>query len=85
MDFIVGLPHASRGYNSIWVIVDCLTKLAHFIPVATIYRVMQYAELYLSHIVRYHGIPKTIIFDRGSIFVALFLEQLHECLGTHRI
>jgi hypothetical protein len=85
MNFIVGLPRISRGYNSIWVIVDRLTKLAHFIPVATTYRVGQYAELYISHIVRYHGIPKTIISDRGSIFVAHFWEQLHECLGTHLI
>jgi hypothetical protein len=72
MDFIVGLPHTSRGDNSIWVIVDRLTKLAHFIPVATTYRVGQYVELYISHIVRHHGIPKTIISDRGSIFVAHF-------------
>jgi hypothetical protein len=85
MDFIVGLPCTSRGYNSIWVIVDRLTKSAHFIPVAMTYRVGQYAELYISHIVRYHGIPKTIISDRGSIFVARFWKQLHECLGTHLI
>jgi hypothetical protein len=80
-----GLPRTSRGYNSIWVIVDHLTKSAHFIPVAMTYRVGQYAELYLSHIVRYHGILKTIISNRGSIFVARFWEQLHECLGTHLI
>jgi hypothetical protein len=85
MDFIVGFPRTSRGYNSIWVIVDRLTKLAHFIPVGTTYRVGQYTELYISHIVRYHGIPKTIISDRGSIFVAHFWEQLHECLGIHLI
>jgi hypothetical protein len=72
MDFIMGLPRTSRGYNSIWVIVDRLTKSDHFIPVATTYRVRQYAELYISHIVRYHDIPKTIISDRGSIFVARF-------------
>jgi hypothetical protein len=84
MDFIVGLPRTSRGYNSIWVIVDRLTKSAHFILVATTYRV-QYVKLYISHIVCYHGIPKTIISDRGSIFIAHFLEQLHECLGTHLI
>jgi hypothetical protein len=70
MDFIVGLPRTSRGYNSIWVIVDCLTKSAHFIPISTVYRVQQYAELYLSHIVRYHGILRTIISDRMSMFVA---------------
>jgi hypothetical protein len=85
MDFIVGLPRTSRGYNSIWVIVDRLTKSAHFIHVATTYRVGQYAELYISHVVRYHGIPKTIISDRGCIFVTRFWEQLHECLGTHLI
>jgi hypothetical protein len=85
MNFIVGLPRTSRWYNSIWVIVDHLTKSAHFIPVAMTYRVGQYAELYISHIVRYYSIPKIIISDRGSIFVARFWEQLHKCLGTHLI
>jgi hypothetical protein len=85
MDFIVGLPLTSRGYNSILVIVDRLTKSIHFIPISTTYRVRQYAELYLSHIIRYLGIPKTIISDRESIFVTHFWEQLHECLGTHPI
>jgi hypothetical protein len=70
MDFIMGLPCTSRGYGSIWVIVNRLTKSAHFIPISTMYRVRQYAELYLSHIIRYHGIPKTIVSDRGSIFMA---------------
>jgi hypothetical protein len=85
MDFIVGLPRISQGYNSIWVIMDRLTKSAHFILVATTYRVRQYIELYLSHIISYHGISKAIISDRGSIFVAHFWEQLHEFLGTHLI
>jgi hypothetical protein len=85
MYFIVGLPRTSRGYNLIWVIVDRLTKSAHFIPIATTYRVGQYAKLYISHIVCYHGIPKTIISDRGSIFIAHFWEQLYEYLGTHLI
>jgi hypothetical protein len=69
IDFIVGLPRTSRGYNSIWVIVDRLTKSAHFISISTTYRIRQYVELYLSHIVHYHGTSKTIISDRGSIFV----------------
>jgi hypothetical protein len=85
MDFIVGLPRTLHGYNSIWVIVDRLTKSAHFIPISTTYRVRQYAELYISHFVHYHDILKTIISDRGSIFVSHFWEQLHECLGTHLI
>jgi hypothetical protein len=85
MDFIVGLPRTSCGYNSIWVIVDRLTKSAHFIPIATTYRVRQYVKLYITHIVRYHGNLKIIISDRGSIFVAHFWEQLDECLGIHLI
>jgi hypothetical protein len=85
MDFIVGLPRTSRGYNSIWVIMDRLIKSAHFKLVSTTYMVRQYAELYMSHIVRYHSIMKTIISNSGSIFVARFWEQLHECLGTHLI
>jgi hypothetical protein len=85
MDFIVGLPLTSRGYGSIWVIMDHLTKSAHFIPVGTRYRVRQYATLYIAHIIRYHDISNTIISGRGSIFVACFWEQIHECLGTHLI
>jgi hypothetical protein len=85
MDFIVSLPHTSWGYNSIWVIVDRLTNSCHVILISTTYRVRQYAKFYMLHIVRYHGIPNTIIFDRGSIFVARFCKQLHDCLGTHLI
>jgi hypothetical protein len=85
MDFIVGLPRTSCGYNSIWVIVNHLNKSAHFIPISTTYSIIQYAKLYMSHIVCYRDILKTIISDRGSIFVARFWEQLHECLGTHLI
>jgi hypothetical protein len=72
MNFIVGLPCTLCGYNSIWVIVYCLTKSTHFISIPSTYRVRQYVELYVSHIVRYHAIPKTIISDRRSIFVAHF-------------
>jgi hypothetical protein len=72
IDFIMGLPRTSRGHDLIWVIVNCLMKSAHFIHVGTRYRARQYAELYIAHIVRYHGILKTTISDRGSIFVACF-------------
>jgi hypothetical protein len=85
MDFIMGRPRTSRGHDSIWVIMDHLTKSSHFILIVTRYRARQYVELYIKHMVRYHGIPKTIISNRGSIFVAHFWEQLHECLGTHAI
>ena len=66
MDFITGLSTTPRGNDSIWVIVDRLTKIAHFLPVKNTFRPPQYAEKYIAEIVRLHGIPKTIVSDRGS-------------------
>jgi hypothetical protein len=85
MDFIVGLPNTSRHHDSIWVIVDRLTKTAHFLPVHTTHRTEKYAEIYIDQVVRLHGIPRTIVSDRGAPFVARFWEQLQESLGTHVI
>jgi IS30 family transposase len=85
MDFIVSLPLTARKKDSIWVIVDRLTNTAHFIAVHTTYSVQQYTEIYMEQIFRLHGIPKTIISDRGTQFVACFWEKLHECLGTKLI
>src|SRR5688572_18784776 len=85
MDFIVGLPNTSRHHDSIWVIVDRLTKSAHFLPVHTTHRTEKNAEIYIDQIVHLHGIPRTIVSDRGAPFVARFLEQLQESLGTHVI
>ncbi|WVZ89243.1 hypothetical protein U9M48_035669 [Paspalum notatum var. saurae] len=82
MDFIVGLPRTQKGYNSIWVVVDRLTKVAHFIPVNTTYSGAKLAELYISRIVYLHGVPKRIISDRGSQFTSRFWEQLHNSLDT---
>jgi hypothetical protein len=72
MDFIVGLPHTSKGHDSIWVIVDRLTKSAHFLPVSTKYIATDYAHLYFDKIVTSHGIPLTIISNRGSVFMSHF-------------
>ena len=66
MDFVVGLPKTKRQHNSIWVIVDRMTKSSHFIPVKSTYRAKDYARLYIDEIVRLHGIPLSIILDRGS-------------------
>jgi hypothetical protein len=63
MDFIVGLPRTSTGYDSIWVIVDKLTKVAHFIPVKTTYSGARLAELYMVQIVCLDGVPKKIVSD----------------------
>ncbi|WVZ75895.1 hypothetical protein U9M48_023914 [Paspalum notatum var. saurae] len=82
MDFIMGLPHTQKGYNSIWVVVDRLTKVAHFIQVNITYSGAKLADLYISRIVCLHGVPKRIIFDRGSQFTSRFWEQLHNSLDT---
>jgi hypothetical protein len=66
MYLIVGLPRTQAGYHSIWVIVDRLTKVAHFIPVKTTYSGAKLAELYMSRIMCLHGVPKKIVSDRGS-------------------
>jgi hypothetical protein len=66
MDFIVGLPRTPAGYDSIWVIVDRLTKVAHFIPVRTNYTGVKLADLYMTWIVCLHGVPKKIVSDQGS-------------------
>jgi hypothetical protein len=66
MDSITGLPRTSKGYDSIWVIVDRLTKVAHFIPVKTTYKVSRLVELYMAWIRSLHGVPKKIVSDRGS-------------------
>ena len=65
MDFIVELPNTQKGNDSIWVIVDRLTKSAHFIPVNATYQPHQYAKLYIEQIVRLHRVPKSIVLDRG--------------------
>jgi hypothetical protein len=83
MDFIVGLPRTRTGYDSIWVVVDCLTKAAHFIPVKTTYNSAVLAKLYMARIVCLHGVPKKIVSDRGTQFTSHFLQQLHEALGMH--
>ena len=85
MDFIIGLPLTQQGHDSIWVIVDCVTKSAHFVSVNTKYHARMYAELYVSQVVRLHGVPRTIISDWGPQFIARFWEHLHKALGTKLI
>jgi hypothetical protein len=72
MDFIVGLPHTRAGYDSIWVVVDRLTKSAHFIPIKTSYNSAVLAEFYISRIVCVHSVPKKIVSDRGTQFTSHF-------------
>jgi hypothetical protein len=82
MDFIVGLPKIAKGFDSIWVIFDRLTKTAHFLPVKTDHPVAIYAQLYIARILSLLGIPKTIVSDWGLQFVSKFWKELHKSLGT---
>jgi transposase InsO family protein len=77
MDFITRLPRTPKGYDSIWVIVDRLTKVAHFT-----YKESQLAELYVARIVSLHSVPKKIISDRGSHFTSRFWKSFHENMDT---
>ena len=82
MDFVVGLPKTLGKFNSIFVIVDRLTKSAHFIPVKVTYNAEKLAKIYISEIVRLHGVPLSIISDRGTRFTSMFWRTLHAELGT---
>ena len=82
MDFVVGLPKRLGKFDSIWVIVDRLTKSAHFIPVKVTYNAEKLAKIYISEIVRLHGVPLSIISDRGTQFTSKFWKTLHAELGT---
>ena len=67
MDFITRLPRTKSGYDSIWVVVDRLTKVAHFIPVKTTYTSVKLAKIYMTRIVCLHGVPRTIVLDRDTV------------------
>jgi hypothetical protein len=82
MDFVVGLPHSPRGRHAIWVVVDRLTKSAHFIPMKTTNSTLDLVPLYMKEVARLHGVPKSIVSDRDSKFVSKFWESLHSALGT---
>ena len=82
MDFVVGLPLSPRKKDSVWVIVDRLTKSAHFLAVRTDYSLEKLAELYISEIVRLHGVPSSIISDRDPRFTSRFWNKFQEALGS---
>ncbi|KAK2403898.1 putative mitochondrial protein [Trifolium repens] len=82
MDYVGGLPHNQRGQDSIWVIVDRLTKSAHFIPVKSTYKAPQYAAKFMDQIVRLHGVPLSIVSDRDPIFTSRFWKAFQNAMGT---
>lgn len=70
MDSVVGLPKTSSGYNAIWVVIDHLTKSAHFLPCRTTMSIDRLAELYVQEIVQLHGVHASIISDRDPRFTS---------------
>ncbi|CAJ2628780.1 unnamed protein product [Trifolium pratense] len=82
MDFVSGLPRTKKGHDSIWVIVDRLTKSAHFIAVKTTFKAPKYAELFISKIVKLHGVPLSIVSDRDARFTSRFWKAFQEAMGT---
>ncbi|GKC75550.1 putative reverse transcriptase domain-containing protein [Tanacetum coccineum] len=72
----------AAGFDSIWVIVDCLTKSAHFLPMKETDSTEKLTRLYMKEIVARHGIPVSIISDRDSHFTSRVWQSLHKALGT---
>ena len=82
MDFVLGLPLTQHKHDSVWVIIDKLTKSAHFIPVRMNYSIDLLAKLYVKEIVRLHGVLLSIVSDRDPGFTSRFWKELLSALGT---
>ncbi|KAL0448840.1 UNVERIFIED_CONTAM: Transposon Ty3-G Gag-Pol polyprotein [Sesamum latifolium] len=82
MNFIVGFPRTLKKHDAIWVIVDKLTKSAHFLPIRLGDSLDKLAELYVSEIVRLHGVPVSIVSDQDPQFTSHFWGSLQRALGT---
>jgi len=82
MDFVTHLPQTFRGHDTIWVIVDRLTKNAHFLAMNLRMSMAKLAQLYIKEIVRLHGVPSSIVSDRDPRFTSRFWQTLQEALRT---
>ena len=82
MDFVTGLPRTQKGCDSIWVIVDRLTKSTHFLAINIKDSLPKLARIYIEEIVRLHGVPASIVSNRDPRFVSRFWQQLQQALGT---
>jgi hypothetical protein len=83
LDFITGLPKTQKQNDSIMVVIDKLSKYAHFIPVKSTFKVINIAEIFMKEIFRLHGIPKMVISDRDIKFTSTFWKELFAGLNTN--
>ena len=82
MDFMIHLPRTPRRHDAVWVIVDWLTKSAHFLVVRMTFTLKEFYGLYIREIVRIHGVPISIVSDRDSRFTAHFWKSIQKAMGT---
>jgi len=82
MNFVMGLPRSTRGYDSIWVIVDRLTKSAYFLPIKKTYPLNRFERIYIEEIMKLHGVSSSIVSDRDPYFTFHFWGALHKALGS---
>ncbi|KAJ9545268.1 hypothetical protein OSB04_024975 [Centaurea solstitialis] len=82
MDLVTKVPRTAKGHDTIWVIVDRLTKSTHFLPIREDYKMDKLARIYIKEIVTRHGVPISIISDRDSRFTSRFWQSLQKSLGS---
>ncbi|KAI0500013.1 hypothetical protein KFK09_018221 [Dendrobium nobile] len=82
MDFAMGFPRSRQGHDAIWVVVDRLTKSAHFLPIRQTDSVDRLAQIYVKEIVRLHGVPRVIVSDRDGRFTSRLWKGIQQGLGT---
>lgn len=82
MDFLMSLPKTVKGHDSIWVVVDQLTKSAHFLPIKETWPIDRLAKLYTNEVVCRHVVPLSILSDKDTRFTSKFWEGLQRELGT---
>ena len=75
MDFVIGLPVTQRGHNGVWVVVDRLTKIVHFLPFNIKWSIAKLARYYVRKVVKLHGVPASIMSNRDARFTSRFWQS----------